>query len=680
MDYFNLFIPIFYLFFLSNTLILQFTTAQPTYSYHFCLGSNYTNNSTFQKNLNLLLTSISSANTSAIRNGYYNATVGQTPDTIYGSLQCRGDISSEDCQSCAKTAAKDIITDERCPISKQAIIWYDECMLRYSNQYYFNSMQDSPGVYLSNVNNVTDPDKLNPILGDLLNDLVSKAISSGSLNFATGDASFTSFQKVYGLVQCTVDISSSNCNRCLLGAISELPNCCNGKQGGRVIRPSCNFRYELYPFAQSTVTPSPPPLSPPGVSASPPLSPITTTPSPNGEKSSKLAIIISIPSAIGALAAITFLWFFCFRRKKQKTRRLDVVDDEIQSAESLQLNFRTVSAATDNFAEVNKLGEGGFGSVYKGTLADGQKIAVKRLSQHSGQGEQEFKNEVVLVAKLQHRNLARLLGFCLDGEEKLLIYEFMPNASLDQFIFDPIKRTYLDWETLYKIIGGIARGLLYLHEDSRLKIIHRDLKASNILLDADMNPKISDFGMARLFVMDQTQANTNRIVGTYGYMSPEYAMHGQFSVKSDVFSFGVLILEILSGKKSNCFYEPGGAQDLLSYAWKHWKNESALELLDPTLKDACSQSEAMRCIHIGLLCAQDNVADRPTMATVVLMLNSYSMGLDLPSAPAFFSDSTRHTKTGFRESEEQVILKDKSSSNSAAWSVNENSITELYPR
>ncbi|KAI3986573.1 hypothetical protein MKX01_014111 [Papaver californicum] len=166
-------------------------------------------------------------------------------------------------------------------------------------------------------------------------------------------------------------------------------------------------------------------------------------------------------------------------------------------------------------------------------------------------------------------------------------------------------------------------------------------------------------------------------------MSPEYAMHGQFSVKSDVFSFDILILEILSGKKSNCFYEPRGSQDLLSYAWAHWKNESALELLDPTLKDTCSKSEVTRCIHIGLLCAQDNVADRPTMATVVLMLNSYSMGLDLPSAPAFFSDSTRHLKTGatiFRESEEQVILKDKSSSDSAAWRVNENSITELYPR
>ncbi|RZC86578.1 hypothetical protein C5167_029929 [Papaver somniferum] len=175
------------------------------------------------------------------------------------------------------------------------------------------------------------------------------------------------------------------------------------------------------------------------------------------------------------------------------------VDNEIPSTESLQFNFSTIIAATDNFTEANKPGEGGFGSVYKvGTLPDGREIAVKRLSKYSGQGDQEFKNEVSLVAKLQHRNLVQLVGFSLAGEEKLLIYEFMPNASLDQFLFDPIKCTQLDWKRSYRIIGGIARGLVYLHEESRLKIIHRDLKASNILLDMDMNPKISDFGMAKL--------------------------------------------------------------------------------------------------------------------------------------------------------------------------------------
>ncbi|MFS8015400.1 putative protein kinase RLK-Pelle-DLSV family [Helianthus anomalus] len=316
--------------------------------------------------------------------------------------------------------------------------------------------------------------------------------------------------------------------------------------------------------------------------------------------------------------------------------------NEISTTESLQYSFGIIKAATNDFSENNKLGQGGFGLVYKGKLQNGQEIAVKRLSRDSGQGEQEFKNEVLLLARLQHRNLVRLLGFSLEGSERPLMYEFVQNASLGKFIFNPIKRAVLDWERRYQILGGVAKGLLYLHEDSRLKIIHRDLKASNILLDSQMIPKIADFGMARLFTPEETQANTSRIVGTYGYMAPEYALHGKFSLKSDVFSFGVLVLEIVTGQKNHTFQNGVVIEDLLSHAWKSWRDGKASSLIDPALRDGTNYPcDMIRCIHIGLLCVQEDLNKRPTMALVILMLSSLSLTLPVPSEPAFFV----HTNT-----------------------------------
>ncbi|KAI4312373.1 hypothetical protein MLD38_037187 [Melastoma candidum] len=240
-------------------------------------------------------------------------------------------------------------------------------------------------------------------------------------------------------------------------------------------------------------------------------------------------------------------------------------ENPLSSQDMLLMRLSVICAATGDFSEENKLGQGGFGPVYKGVLLDGKEIAVKRLSRASGQGLIELKNEVDLIARLQHRNLVRLLGFCLEQHEMMLVYEYMPNKSLDFFLFDQSKSGSLDWKKRFSIIGGISRGLLYLHEDSRLRIIHRDLKASNILLDHEMNPKISDFGMARIFGVNQDEAATNRVVGTYGYMSPEYAMGGIFSVKSDVFSFGVLLLEIVSGRKNSSFHIIEQGESLLTF-------------------------------------------------------------------------------------------------------------------
>ncbi|GMP75015.1 hypothetical protein CsSME_00032241 [Camellia sinensis var. sinensis] len=349
--------------------------------------------------------------------------------------------------------------------------------------------------------------------------------------------------------------------------------------------------------------------------------------------------IISFTTISGVVLLGAFMyglhrWRANQRVNKENRRKGFEVADSMDTSELPIIGFDKILAATDNFSTTNKLGEGGFGPVYMGKLEDGQQVAVKRLSSHSGQGVEEFKNEIILISKLQHRNLVRLSGCCIEGEEKLLVYEYMTNKSLDTFLFDATKRVQLNWAKRFRIIQGIARGILYLHRDSCLRIIHRDLKASNILLDDDMNPKISDFGLARTFQVTQELANTHRVVGTFGYMSPEYVMGGLFSEKSDVYSFGVLLLEMVSGMRNTCFHYHEKYLNLLGYAWKLCRESRASDLVDEVVIDSCSWSEVMRCIHIGLLCVQDHAADRPAMSSVVLMISN-EIDLPHPKQPKF---------------------------------------------
>uniref|UniRef100_A0A2N9FCL3 non-specific serine/threonine protein kinase n=2 Tax=Fagus sylvatica TaxID=28930 RepID=A0A2N9FCL3_FAGSY len=293
-------------------------------------------------------------------------------------------------------------------------------------------------------------------------------------------------------------------------------------------------------------------------------------------RKTKIAVVV----VVAALAVVfgMLLIGFCICRRRTNLKDLS-----------------TIASATDNFAMNNKLGEGGFGPVYKGILEDGQEIAVKRLSRSSGQGLNEFKNEVRLIAKLQHRNLVKLLACCIQGEEKMLVYEYMPNRSLDSFIFD--------------------------------------------------------FGMARTFGGDQLEGNTNRVVGTYGYMAPEYAFDGQFSTKSDVFSFGILLLEIISGMRSRGFYHPNHSHNLIGQAWILWNEGRPLELVDECLGNSCTLSELLRCIHLSLLCVQQRPEDRPSMSSVVVILGSES-ALPQPKKPGFFLEKDSNEGPGFSSKHE----------------------------
>ncbi|KAK7364263.1 hypothetical protein VNO80_12792 [Phaseolus coccineus] len=862
------------------------TASNPVYIYHNCSGGNTTDGSTFQSNLKILLSSLLD-NTPA-NNGFYNNTVSSqnSSNSVFGLFMCTGEIPSQLCQQCVQNATQRLSSE--CSLAKQAVIWYDECMVRYSNTSFFSTVSIRPRVGLLNTANITNEESFMELLFQTMNKTADAAAVDNK--FAIREANISNFQSLYCLAQCTPDLSPSDCRRCLSGAIGDLPWCCQGKIGGRVLYPSCNVRYELYPFYRFTEAPEDSELSEDPiylshkcstnvtadsdfkvhlstlfsymssnatnqmdykdgvedtvyglfmcrgdlpsrlcqqcvlnathrissdcnsfqegviwyshcmlrysyrhffsqVEKSPaykilslintfsdvkeqnlftygltktlnnlieaaPLSsaryvtkssqmddsqtlyvlaqctqdlygddcmdclediyknmPFSQLGNPGGrilypscniryeffqfyrdpqrqglgnssppvlkEKGKRrLRTIISIvlPTTISVILFI-FVYYLIKRKVRRSAKSILRENFGYESAtlEPLQFSLAVIEAATNNFSNDKRIGKGGFGEVYKGILFDGRQVAVKKLSKSSKQGVNEFKNEVLLIAKLQHRNLVTFIGFCLEEEHKILIYEYVPNKSLDYFLFDSQRTHLLSWSQRYDVIGGVARGILYLHEHSRLKVIHRDLKPSNILLDENMIPKISDFGLARIVEINQDEGNTNRIVGTYGYMSPEYAMFGQFSEKSDVFSFGVMVLEIITGKKNSTSYDQphGVANSLLSYVWRQWRDETILSILDPSVKEKYSEQEVLICIQIGLLCVQQNPHARPSMVKIVSYLSNYLVELPRPEEPTFFLHGTMDSK---------ALIQEPSSSGCIPLSLNEMPTSQFLPR
>ncbi|XP_044965840.1 cysteine-rich receptor-like protein kinase 6 [Hordeum vulgare subsp. vulgare] len=649
------------------------------------MTSNFTQNSTYQANIQALSTTIPK-NVSSSRTLFAFASVGTVPDIVNALALCRGDINASACGDCVANGFKD--AQQLCPYNRVAAVYYDTCYLVFSNKNILSATNgDNGALILSNLQNVTVPVKVfDAAVSILINATAEYAAVNSSRRFGTGEEGFETIDKanpkIYGQSQCRPDMSPADCRSCLADIITYIPKYFTGRRGARVLGLRCNYRYEQYPFFTG---PSLLQLPAPSVGEAPSPAPDNVTPPPVGGGSTRNGTVRILAIALPIVAAILAAVVICFRQWRRKSKPVarkaslsyPKNQEAIQTIDSLILDLSTLRAATDNFDESNKLGEGGFGVVYKGILPDNEEIAVKRLSQSSRQGIEELKNELVLVAKLQHKNLVRLLGVCLEEQEKLLAYEYMPNKSLDTILFDPDRSSQLDWRMRFRIVNGIARGLQYLHEDSQLKIIHRDLKSSNVLLDSEFNPKISDFGLARLFGSDQSHDVTNRVVGTYGYMAPEYAMRGNYSIKSDVFSFGVLILEIVTGKRNSVAYDSEHAVDLLSLVWEHWTMGTIVEIMDSSMTSHSPGDQMLKCMHIGLLCVQEDPADIPMMSIVTVMLSSSTVSLQAPSRPAFCIQKSDMNYSGMHTDPYPGV---SHSTSRSPMSPNEVSITELEPR
>ncbi|XP_031263272.1 probable LRR receptor-like serine/threonine-protein kinase At1g56140 [Pistacia vera] len=350
------------------------------------------------------------------------------------------------------------------------------------------------------------------------------------------------------------------------------------------------------------------------------------------QKKNQTGLIVGIAVPLGIVSLILIFIAFYMRRKKD-----DDDEDVLQAVgpKGNTFSYAELRSATKDFDASHKLGEGGFGPVYKGTLSDGRVIAVKLLSVGSHQGKNQFINEIAIISAVQHRNLVKLYGCCIEGMRRLLVYEYLENKSLDQVLFGN-RELHLDWPTRFSVCMGTARGLAYLHEESRPKIVHRDVKASNILLDAELCPKISDFGLAKLYDDKKTHIST-RVAGTIGYLAPEYAMRGHLTEKADVFSFGVVALEIISGRANSDNSLDTGRIYLLEWAWNLHENNQSLALVDPTLTEF-NKSEALRIIGVGLLCTQASPILRPPMSRVVAMLIGDIEVGTVTSKPSYLTD------------------------------------------
>ncbi|EHA8589207.1 cold-responsive protein kinase 1 [Cocos nucifera] len=579
--------------------------------------------SLFFDNLNATFANLRSNLSASASSRFATAEQISVSNPVYALFQCRDYLSAADCASCLAAAELRI---RNCSAANGGRVILDGCFLRYESSPFFDQTTQPGNQGLCGNGTAGGGGAFSAAAEELLLDL-STAVPRIANYFAAAEQG-----GVYGVAQCVRTVSESGCADCLQVAYGNIKGCPPDAEG-RAVDAGCFMRYSDKAFFPDNQT----------VDLAPYLK--------SGNSSSKKrAIIGGIAGGAGfllLLAVAAFLWI----RRSRKPGNLERGDilgvTELRGP--VDYRYADLKVATKDFGKENKLGEGGFGEVYKGVLKNGKAVAVKKLTIADARRlRMDFLSEVKLISNVHHRNLVRLLGCSTKGPELLLVYEYMANSSLDKFLYGD-RRGILNWKRRFDIIVGIARGLAYLHQEFHVCIIHRDIKSSNVLLDDNFQPKIADFGLARLLPGDHSHLST-KFAGTLGYTAPEYALHGQLSEKVDTYSYGVVVLEIISGRRSNDVNLEPVTQYLLEWlryplvgqAWKLYENEMLLELVDASLDpNEYEPEEVKRVIEIALLCTQSTIAARPTMSEVVVMLLSKGGVVQQPTRPIFIDATTR---------------------------------------
>ncbi|XP_062204162.1 L-type lectin-domain containing receptor kinase IX.1-like [Phragmites australis] len=605
---------------------------------HYCsTTSNYTWASQYQ--INLVNDLMGDLWKRAITNrGFYNDMAGEAPDKVFGLTMCYADRNWTECQSCLKAAAAGV--QQACPYSREMKACYDACVLRYSDVSFFSVADlETPFQVLTTDSFVTDMIGMNGARKTLLSRLMEEAAGS-SLLLANGHYQYTdsqgSLQIVYGLAQCTRDLNASECTRCLTNLIALQTTNQPNNTYGTIKGYSCYVAYKIGEDLGITIPPAAaePPLPPPTTNTQPP----STPPPPSGRQ---VALVAGV--SIGSLTFVIFVGLsvrFLLRRRRQKAREheLDVFEDEPLEEEfkngagPRRFRYNDLAVATKFFSDGEKLGEGGFGSVYRGYLKDmNLHVAIKKVSKSSKQGRKEYASEVKIISRLRHRNLVQLIGWCHGGGELLLVYELMPNGSLDTHIHN--QNNILSWPLRHEIVLGIGSALLYLHQDWEQCVLHRDIKPSNVMIDASFNAKLGDFGLARL-VDHERESHTTALAGTMGYMDPECMVTGTASTTSDVFSFGVVVLEIACGRRPIVVVqdtEEYATMHLVQWVWEFYGRGLILDAADARLNGEFDSEEMERVMVTALWCAHPDRAMRPSIRQAVNVLR---LEAPLPSLPA----------------------------------------------